>query len=61
MGLKQRGSGGADKQQVIVGEIYSQIKPELPLAPIIIITLGHGNERKFWIKLGWMLLEPENR
>ena len=39
--------GGADKQQVIVGEIYSQIKPELPLAPIIIITLGHGNERKF--------------
>jgi len=41
------GGGWTYKQQVIGGEIYSQIKPEFPLAPIIIIILGHGNKKKF--------------
>lgn len=44
---RAEGGEGADKQQVMVGQIYSQIKPEFPLAPIIIIIiLGHGNKRK---------------
>ena len=48
------GKGEPYKQQVIVGQIYSQIKPEFSLAPIIIIIiiLGHGNKSKFCIKLG---------